>query len=354
MADSLPSNFDTFPTDFLIQEIIPSIVLFSVIIILILVGIPVICCTVVIDKRLKLILVSFLGVITFILWVVALTGILSDYLEELINLINDALDTINTVKDNFSEVQTCLNTTEFINLDPISDFETEYNKHKKTAEKYNRIAKIVLITIYSLLISASVAFPLFVYKSWRKSKLATCCLLSLLLFIVFLIMIPISNAGYSALSYVCGGDIDGHNKKINELIAHFDDSITPETICENDNWQYLCNVQTCSAGDELLGDFFNITELEAANATNTLINGCQFQTIYDLMETTLSDNLGCENVQGLYNKAVDTVICTEFHNLFAFTLWPVGLGTIFTILLFTVGFLYESDYSSVGTTEFII
>lgn len=355
MSEPLPTDFNTFPTDFVVQLLIPSIVLFGVVILLVFIAVPVTCCTAVIDKRIKIIITTFCAVAGLILWTLALNGFLGGYFDELLNLIEDAFDIVNEVKGNLDEVETCLgNFTDGFDLGPINDIETEFNKHKKTAEKWHRIIRIILISCYSVLITTCVVFPVFVYRSIKVPKIIITCVVALILFIVFIVMVPVSNGGYSGLRYVCGTDISGHNEKVNKLIATFDDSVTEETFCEHKTWQYLCDLQTCNSEEQLLGEFFNLTELEEANVTQTLLNGCQYQTVYNLIETTLEETLGCDNLQGLYNNAIDNVLCTEFQNLFVYTLWPVGLGTIFTIIMLTVGFLKVNDYLIVKTSDFII
>lgn len=355
MSTPLPTDFNTFPTDFVIQFLIPTIVFFGVVILLLFIAVPVTCCTVIIDRRVKLILVISCGVIGLTLWSIALNRIAGGYFEELLSLIDEAFEIMNTVKNNLDSVESCLgNFTEGFDLGPVNDIETEFKKHKNIAEKWHRTIRIIIFTCYSLICAACVFFPIFVVKSWKVSKIIVCSVIALILFIVFIVMVPVSNGGYSGLRYVCGTNIVEHNEKINELITKFDDSVTRDTFCEHETYQYICDVQTCNHGDQLLGGFFNLTDMEQANITNSLLGGCEYQTVYDLIETTLEDTLGCENIQGLYNKAIDTVLCTEIQNLFVFTLWPVGLGTIFTILLFTVGFLKESEYSAISSGEFII
>jgi hypothetical protein len=91
----------------------------------------------------------------------------------------------------------------------------------------------------------------------------------------------------------------------------------------------------------LLGDIFNVTEFEHANEENQLIGICEFNQVKELIESTIEETLGCTQLQALYVKTIDVVICTEFHHFFVYTLWPVGLGTIVFIVMITIGFLYE-------------
>lgn len=342
-------DFEEITPVFVIKLLIPTMVLMSFVTLLLLVAIPVLCCMVQIDSKLKLSLTIAFGVVGFILWMVSLKGISGGFFKELLQLIQELFDIANIVKDNIEQIGTCLDNSTFFDVTPITDIEEEIIKHKETAKNWYMIVKAVLITCYSFLGTACITFPIFVYKRWRISKIILCVFFSVILFIIFITMVPVSNGGYSALGYVCGSDMDSHNGKINDMILSFDDSVTSSsTFCDHEMWQYLCNIQQCNDGDKLIDDLFNVTELEQVNSTGT----CDSQTVIDLIESTLDDTLGCTNVQSLYNKAIDIVICTEFYNLFVYTLWPVGLGTIFTVLLFTIGFLNETDYTSVWIDEF--
>jgi hypothetical protein len=348
--EPIPTSFDPIPISFFVQLLIATIVLFSVIVVLVLVVIPITCCTTTVHRQVKLILVVFLGVVSSVLWFISINGIVGGYLDDLITLSDTIFTTIDTVKTNMHSVESCLgNFTDKIDLSVITDVETEFNKHKSTVTKWHGIAETSLLVTYSLLGTGTLLFPFLVYKKYRISSIIMTVLFSFFLFVIFIAMIPLSNAGNSGLSYVCGSDIDAHNTKIKELIMHFDGSVTLEGFCDHSQWQYVCDVQTCNEGDALLDNFFNITELQQANLTGSLLNGCDYNHVESIIVTTLEDTIGCSAVRGYYEKMVDGILCTEFYNLFVFTLWPVGLGTIFTILLFTVGFLTETDYVSVAS-----
>lgn len=118
--------------------------------------------------------------------------------------------------------------------------------------------------------------------------------------------------------------------------------------------QYLCEIQTCDAGDILLENVFNMSQLEDANMSSTLHNGCQFENITTTVDNLLNNTLSCTNVQGIYHSIIDEMVCGDFYNLFVYTLWPIGIGAITTILTFTMSILDENDYKKISGANVVI
>lgn len=350
---NIPTNVNdlTDPT-FIVGLLIPTIVLFSVMFLLVAICVPVTCCYLKVDRDVKNYLMWGLAVISLSLWVLPIVGLAGGYMDELLAVIDEIFETTNTVSANINTITTCFNNeSDPVNLDPVLDIETDIKKYTADVDHYHDIAIYTLISCYSVLLLAIVWFVLSATFTIKPNRL-TVILSAVILTIVFIIMIPVSNAGYSALSYVCGDNLDGHNKKVNELIASFDDTVTAETFCEHDTWKYLCDVQTCDEGDQLLGDVFNTTLLEELNESNefTETQECEFEALMDLIENTLDDELGCKKLKGLYTTVIDTVLCKKVNQLFTFNLWPVGIASITTVMLFTIGLLdYDTDYVSVST-----
>jgi hypothetical protein len=279
---------------------------------------------------------------------VSLKGILSNFFDSSIDTSNSILNIVDTVMTNLDYVNTCVgNFTEDLNLEFVTDIETEFEDYKTIVVKWYGVGEIVIIAIYSLLGTSCLIFQLFVWKRMKIAKILITVLISLVLFITFLSMVPLSNAIHSGLSYVCGNNIEDHNLKINSLISNFDNSIEAEDFCTDEHWEYVCFVQSCEIGDQIFSDFINTSMFEEFNSTE-LGSNCELEELENIINTTLEETLSCSNLRGYYEKIVNDIICDKVYIFAVFTLWPVGVATIFTILLLTFGFLRENDYMKVG------
>lgn len=347
MSD-IPTDFDPFPVDFVVGLLVPSIVFFSVMILLLFIVIPITCCNVTLTTTTQRYMSWAFALAATVSWALALFGISRGYLDETLDLADKVFDTAKTVNTNINTALTCFNNeTVPLDLSVILEIEAEFDKYSGDVEKWHGVATSSLIASYSLLIGITITY---LFINDRLIKKIIIGVSALILFIVFLIMIPVSNVGYSAVGFICGDDIGQHNTNIKELIANFDDSVTVETFCDDDTWKYLCDVQTCSDGDSLLSDVFNTTLLEEAN-TNGMLSAlgpsCNYEVLLEMIENTLDDTLGCTKIKGYYTTMVDVILCNDLQQVFSFTLWPVGLGTIFTVGLLTVGLVSVVDYSVV-------
>lgn len=347
MLPELPSNFDSVPTNFIVQLLIPTIIFFGIVILL-LITFPCIRFNLILTQRTRLYITVSLSVVCIVLWSLSIYAITGGYVDELFSLSDKLFGIVNDIELNMNIVQSCFkNETDFdyVDLSTFSDIEDDVDEYKDIVNKWHNVVKSILISCYSVLILSSALFPVVLYR--RPWKITLCVVMSIIVLILFILMVPISNAGYYALQYVCGDNISEHNQKVNKLIGTFDDSVGdgPNAVCQHETWQYLCDLQSCTDGESLLGDVFNTTEFEQARDNNELLGQCNYTDVVDLITDTVDNILGCTNIKSIYNKALDVVLCTEFENLFGFTLWPVGLATLLTIIMFIIGFSQNDDTS---------
>lgn len=340
----IPTSLNPIPYTFFINLLIPTLIFFSTIVLSLLFIIPITCCTVSIQKKTKMNLVIFTGSISTILWFVSLKGILSDFFDSSIDTSNSILETVDTVMTNIDYLKICVgNFTEDLNLEFVTDIETTFEDYKSIVIKWYGVGEIVIIALYSLLGTSCLIFQLFVWKRMKIAKILIAVVISLVLFITFLSMVPLSNAIYSGLSYVCGSNIEDHNLKINSLISAFDKSIEVEDFCTHEHWEYVCFVQSCENGDQIFSDFINTSMFEEFNTTE-LGSNCELEEMEHIVNTTIDETLSCSNIRGYYERIVNDIVCDKVYVFAVFTLWPVGIATIFTIMLLTFGFLRENDY----------
>ena len=128
----------------------------------------------------------------------------------------------------------------------------------------------------------------------------------------------------------------------------FASNVTEGELCLDDTYKILCDVQTCTPGQRILDDTFNLTELEEADANGVLPAGCNATYLTNIINATLDEVFGCEKVKGYYEQFVFNIVCDEFDRLFTFTLWPVGLAAVFTVSLLVSLVTRTSDYEKIN------
>lgn len=346
--DNVPTSFDPVPINFFISLLIPTIVLLGVMICFICLVVPISYYTFELTKQEKVKWTVVFGLMSGVLWFLSINGIVGSYLDDTLVISSEIFDTVDIVSTNLDIIDNCIDkrTNEFdIDLKFVADVETEFEKHKDTVVKWHGTAETTVIIFYVLLGVGSLIIPFLIYKGFKTSTLILAVVMGVVIMILFIVLVPVSNVGYSGLFLVCGNNIEGHNKKINELIQHIDKQSSDDTFCDDKTWQYLCDIQTCNFNEPVLNEVFNVTELQHANNTGNFLSGCDYEHVERIIISTLEDTLGCDKIRGYYERFVNGIVCTEFHELFAYTLWPVGFASVFTIILIFIAFFPETDYT---------
>lgn len=349
----IPKSFDDpVPVDFFIGLMVASIVFLSVILMLVICITPITYCTLEVRPKVKLYSTLAVALVSGIFWFVSINGVVGPYLYNFILISDEIFTTLNTVVTTIDSFETCVgNRTDTLDLNFALDIETEFDKYRGDVSKWHKTTRNILISLYTLLGVGCITFPYLIYRGWRTTKLIFLIVMGILLFIVFITLVPLSNVGYSGLYYVCGDNIEGHNEKINKLIGRFDDTVNQEQFCSHRDWRYLCDVQMCSGDGPLLDNVISLEDLQQSNLSGSILGGCDYEYVEQLVIDTIENTLSCNNIRGYYDRFVDEIVCTEFHELFVYTLWPVGFATVFTTIMFIIGFMPETDYVLIEPIE---
>ena len=137
---------------------------------------------------------------------------------------------------------------------------------------------------------------------WVRYKKTTCVvefIIFFLAFILFFIFVLPGSVVFKFVGDFCGPDVD---KTIREVAG---DLLNTDNICLDDMGKYLCDYQECSSPT------FNPVRDMADELISQIPEGetCGVDVV-SLINATF-DVLNCDNINGYYNRVVDTIVCSK-------------------------------------------
>lgn len=332
----IPTSFDPIPWSFLIELLVPFIVFFGVMFALWLLFIPLVSCARIAIPLKKFLIIS-LGVISGVLWLVALKGLmgLETSKNEIEVLVESIFEVVNETSASLDRTGACVGASGEIDLGMLVEIEKEYYSYKPEVDYWYGVGYILLMVCY-ILFGVLFVFYLFITRS-RCLNITVVTIVGLLITLLFLALVPVSSVLSSGLGIVCeSGDMNATNTNINRVIGDFM-GISGD-ICEEEEWSYLCHFQTCKPG-ELVFEDSRIDLLRQINATGMLPQTCRDEL--EVITTLLEETLSCEVVRGYYDTLVHDVLCYEVVLASRYTMWTVGLAVIVSFLLMDISFIRE-------------